>query len=76
VCGQDSDREPSYELIAINSSGLLLKWLTLCFNRTELNAHLPPLAAHVATPDGTHQESMCMQDRPTSLPTDETLEDK
>ena len=32
---------------------------SVCFNRTELNAPLPPLVAHVATPDGTHQESMC-----------------
>jgi len=38
---------------------MFLKWLTLCLNRTELNAPLPPLVAHVATPDGTHQESMC-----------------
>ena len=37
---------------------MFLKWLTLCFYRTELNAPLPPLAAHVATPDGTHQESV------------------
>ena len=44
--------------------GMFLKWLTLCFNRTELNAPLPPLAAHVATPDGTHQESMRKTDQP------------
>jgi len=28
---------------------------------------LPPLVAHVATPDGTHQESMCNW-RQTNLP--------
>ena len=38
-----------------------------CFSRTELNAPLPPLMAHVATPDGTHQESMCNW-RQTNLP--------
>ena len=43
---------------------MFLKWLTLCFYRTELNAPLPPLAAHVATPDGTHPESMCKTDQP------------
>ena len=47
----------------------VLKWL--CFNRTELNT----LAAHVATPDGTHQETN-VKDRATSLPTDDTPGDK
>ena len=27
--------------------GMFLKWLALCFDTTELNAHLPPLATHV-----------------------------
>ena len=40
---------------------------SLSFNRTELNAPLPHLMAHVATPDGTHQESMCNW-RQTNLP--------
>jgi len=44
--------------------GMFLSWLALCFSRTELNAPLPPLAAHVATPDGAHQESMCKTDQP------------
>ena len=44
--------------------GMFLMWLTLCFYRTELNAPLPPLAAHVATPNGTHQESMSKTDQP------------
>jgi len=47
--------------------GMFLKWLTrLCFNRMELNAPLPPLAAHIVTPDGTHRyrESMCKADQP------------
>jgi len=43
---------------------MFLKWLTLRFYRTELDAPLPPLAVHVATPDGTHQESMCKTDQP------------
>jgi len=50
---------------------------SLCFNRTELNAPLPPLMAHVATPDMGHTKNPCaIEDRPTSLPTDETPEDK
>ena len=36
--------------------GMVFQYIT---NRTELNVPLPPLVAHVATPDGTHQESMC-----------------
>ena len=49
----------------------------ICYNRTELNAPLPPLVAHVATPDMGHTKNPCEnEDRPTSLPTDETLEDK
>jgi len=48
--------------------GMFLQWLTwLCFNRTDLNAPLPLLVAHVATPDGTHQESMSNW-RQTNLP--------
>jgi len=35
------------------------------FNGTELNAPLPPSAAHEASPDGTHQESMCKTDQPS-----------
>jgi len=34
------------------------------FDGTELNAPLPPLAAHVVSPDGTHEESMCKTDQP------------
>ena len=49
---------------SIRCQGMFLKWLTLCSYRTELNAPLPPLAAHVATPDGTHQQSMCKTDQP------------
>ena len=49
----------------------------ICYNRTELNAPLPPLVAHVATPDMGHTKNPCaIEDRPTSLPTDETPEDK
>jgi len=38
--------------------------VSLFLNRTQLNAPLPLLAAHVATPDGTHQESMCKTNQP------------
>ena len=45
---------------------VFLQWLTLyMFDRTELNAPLPPLAAHILlTDDGVHRECMCKTDQP------------
>jgi len=49
LTAQSDGDVPKYKLhIACTwCQGVLLKWLTLCFDRTELNTPLPPLAAHV-----------------------------
>jgi len=39
--------------------------LYICSDRTELNAPLPPLVAHILlTDDGAHRECMCKTDQP------------